>query len=93
MTDHEQRASSRRPCNEPAVLSDGHARWPTRLVNLSDGGACVLLPADWPDRDPAGLSIRFDLDGQAHHHACEIVWGDLERLGLSFLDGHDDPER
>ncbi|MBX3724749.1 MAG: PilZ domain-containing protein [Xanthomonadales bacterium] len=91
MTDHEQRASSRRPCDEPAELSAGHGRWSTRLVNLSDGGACVLLPPDWPDLDPGGLSISFQLDGKTHRHACEIVWGDLERLGLSFLDSADRP--
>lgn len=89
MTDHEQRASSRRPCDEAAELDDGSTRWSTRLVNLSSGGACVLLPADWPDLDPAVLTLAFRLDGQPHRHRCEIAWGDPERLGLAFLDGSE----
>lgn len=85
MTPPDQRASSRRPCSEPAVLSDGQRHWDTRLVNLSDGGACVLLPEGWPDIDPEHLVLGFRIDDQAHRHRCEIAWGDLERLGLEFL--------
>jgi PilZ domain len=50
------------------------------ILNLSDHGACVLVPVDAAIPDDFALFI--DREEKVHH--CVVAWRSGPRLGLSF---------
>ena len=50
------------------------------ILNMSDGGACVLVasPADVPD------AFELTTDPEGRSHACTVVWKSGNKIGVAF---------
>lgn len=76
--DHaEPRTYGRLPLGIAAHLDTIHGRKAVRLVDLSQGGAKIVLPIDIPIRDCVLTWLEFEA-------FCSAVWHDGPRLGLTF---------
>jgi hypothetical protein len=51
------------------------------ILNISDGGACILVPrlADIPN------AFRLVVDPDGKTYACSVRWKSGNRVGLAFL--------
>ena len=75
--DPQPRSYGRLPLGIPAILETIHGRKTVRLVDLSQGGAHVIVPADVHIRD---CVLRW-LGLEAF---CSAAWRKGEHLGLTF---------
>jgi hypothetical protein len=52
------------------------------ILNISDGGACILVPrfAEIPN------AFRLVVDPDGMTHACTVRWKSGNQVGLAFLD-------
>jgi len=50
------------------------------IVNVSDGGACILVPD--AVKVPLEFVLQFDDGGQ---YGCRVCWRSQNRLGASFV--------
>jgi hypothetical protein len=87
----EQRKYRRHEISGDVLLSDSKKTWAAKLINISQGGACVSVPDDWPSIDPDKLSLIILGQSDAWLAECEISWGDAEHLGLMFTEPHKLP--
>jgi PilZ domain len=53
------------------------------IVNISDGGACILLS------DPGEIPNVFDLaiDNDGKMRGCRVAWRSGNRIGVAFTGG------
>jgi hypothetical protein len=53
------------------------------IVNISDGGACILLS------DPGAIPNVFDLaiDNDGNVRGCRVAWRSGNRIGVAFTGG------
>ena len=75
--DPQPRIYGRLPLGIPATLETIHGRKSVRLVDLSQGGAHVVLPAELHIRDCILTWLDFE-------EFCTAAWRDGEHLGLTF---------
>lgn len=61
----------------PALLETLHGRKHVRLVDLSQGGALILLPQEFPVRDCILRWLGFEL-------FCSTAWQRGTQIGLMF---------
>lgn len=71
------RSYGRLPLGIPAHLETIHGRKTVRLVDLSQGGAHVVVPADLQIRDCVLTWLGLEA-------FCTAAWRDGEHLGLTF---------
>jgi hypothetical protein len=88
---HDKRRYQRHEISGDVLLSDTKKTWSTKLVNISQGGACVNVPEEWPAIDPEKLSLIVLGQSDAWIAECEVSWGDAEHLGLMFTEPHKLP--
>ena len=84
-TTTEQRRFRRQPVSSAVIVTpNGHGH-ETRILDISEGGACVALPSDWIPIAGAPLKILFLPDSptpimlQAH-----VARVGLDHLGVAF---------
>jgi len=76
-----RRQDERYPSLLDATLSHGDQIFQCRLKNISVGGAMVELDREIDTKDAVTLNL-----GAFGEFACEIIWQNKTRLGLTFLD-------
>lgn len=76
-----RRQDARYPSLLNARLSHGDQIFQCRLKNISVGGAMVELDREIDTKDAVTLNL-----GSFGEFACEIIWKNKSRLGLTFLD-------
>ena len=76
-TDTERRAFARHRLGLGAYLHTVHGRQPIRLLNLSRGGAQMILSRTDPVREGVISWLRFETYGVA-------IWQNGNQLGLAF---------
>lgn len=93
-TTTEQRRFRRQPVSSAVIVTpNGHGH-DTRVLDISEGGACVALPSDWIPIAGAPLKILFLPDSttpivlQAH-----VARVGLDHLGVEFDPVQDDGVR
>ena len=80
----ERRTTARRSISRPAWIDseDGHTRLPCRIVDISEGGARLVLPEA---RDlPGNFSLVLLQDG-SDTKRCRMAWRSGETVGVEFL--------
>ncbi len=75
--DPQPRSFGRLPLGIAAHLETIHGRKAVRLVDLSQGGAHIILPADMQIRDCVLIWLDFEA-------FCGSAWRKGEHLGLTF---------
>jgi len=76
-----KRQDERYPSLLNAKLSHGDQIFQCRVKNISVGGAMVELDREIETKDPVTLNL-----GAFGEFACDIIWQNKTRLGLTFLD-------
>lgn len=76
-----RRQDERYPSLLNANLSHGDQIFQCRIKNISVGGAMVELDREIETKDPVKLNL-----GVFGEFACDIIWKNKTRLGLTFLD-------
>jgi hypothetical protein len=77
----ERRKHDRVSCNRPAYLWDGKRREPCSVVNVSAGGAKVIL--DQPMTLPENFVLALTQNGKVARR-CRMVWQSSSDLGVEF---------
>jgi hypothetical protein len=93
-TTTEQRRHRRQPVSSAVIVTpNGHGH-DTRVLDISEGGACVALPSDWIPVRGAALKILFLPESPTpimlHAHVARIG---LDQLGVEFDAVQDDSVR
>jgi hypothetical protein len=81
----EQRRFRRQEVSSAVIVTpNGHGH-DTRILDISEGGACMALPSDWVPVSGAPLKILFLPDSQTpivlQAHVARIA---LDHLGVEF---------
>ena len=63
------------------VFEDTSSSIDCAILNLSDGGACILVPRF--AKIPNAFRLVVDPDGNTY--ACSVRWKSGSRVGLAFL--------
>jgi hypothetical protein len=56
------------------------------ILNISETGACILVPASAAIPDVFRLAVDFDPNA----YACKVVWRSGNRIGVSFAPSGGD---
>ncbi len=81
-----RRQDERYPSLLNAKLSHGDQIFQCRIKNISVGGAMVELDREIDQEIDAKGPVKLNL-GAFGEFACDIIWQNKTRLGLTFLDG------
>jgi len=86
-TTTEQRRHRRQPVSSAVIVTpNGHGH-DTRILDISEGGACVALPSDWIPVVGASLKILFLPDSTTPI----VLRAHVARVGLDHLGVEFDP--
>ena len=93
MTTEQRRFRRQQVSSAVIVTPNGHGH-DTRILDISEGGACVALPSDWVPVSGAPLKILFLPESEApivlQAHVARIA---LDHLGVEFDAVQDDSVR
>ena len=62
------------------LAEDGQGTVDCAVLNISQTGACILVPAG--TMIPEGFELAIDCETMVRN--CQVVWRDGPRIGLSF---------
>jgi hypothetical protein len=78
------RKHPRTPCQMPAgiIVSAERPPIPCTIVDISEGGARLSLPATSPFDIPANFELV--IDGDPARRVCKVRWTESDTLGVQF---------
>ncbi|WP_166212611.1 PilZ domain-containing protein [Cognatiluteimonas telluris] len=93
-TTTEQRRFRRQPISSAVIVTpNGHGH-DTRILDISEGGACVALPSDWVPVAGAPLKILFLADSPTPLMLkARVARVGMDHLGVEFDPVQDDSVR
>jgi hypothetical protein len=93
-TTTEQRRFRRQPISSAVIVTpNGHGH-DTRILDISEGGACVALPSDWLPVAGAPLKILFLGDSPTPLMLkARVARVGMDHLGVEFDPVQDDSVR
>jgi PilZ domain len=81
----DQRSARRRPTNRLAKIchEEGGSEVYCRIVDISDGGARLMLTRHLPLELPDQFMLFLSLDGRVSL-PCNVVWRDARQVDVKF---------